>query len=113
MSDLPISYCREEKQGWFFWQLQGRLDRVTAAAATEEGLSLLPGHNGFALDLSELAYLSSAGIRAILTLADAARKQDISFAVVVAEGMVREVLEISRLDMFVKICASGEELGEA
>ena len=80
MSDLLISYSSEEKQGWFLWQVKGRLDRITAAGATEEGRRLLQGQVKFALDLSELAYLSSAGIRAILTLADGAQKQGISFA---------------------------------
>lgn len=113
MSELPISYHSGERQGWFLWQVKGRLDRVTAADATAEGIRLLSGQAKFALDLSELAYLSSAGIRAILTLADQAKKQGISFALVVAEGMVREVLETSRLDMFVKMHASVEELGQA
>lgn len=113
MSDLPISYNSEEKYGWFLWQVKERLDRVTAAGATEEGTRLLPGHAKFALDLSKLSYLSSAGIRAILTLADGAQKQGISFALVVTEGMVREVLETSRLDMFVKMYDSVEELGKA
>jgi anti-anti-sigma factor len=113
MSDLPISYSSEERQGWFLWQVKGYLDRTTADEATEKGLRLLPGHAKFALDFSELAYLSSAGIRAVLKIAEAAQKQDICFALIVGEGMVREVLEISRIDLFVKIHASVEELVQA
>ena len=110
MSDWPIVYSSEERNDWFLWQLQGRLDRTTAEEAAEEGEKLLAGRKKFALDLSRLDYLSSAGIRTILKLARAAEKQSITFAVISPGGMVKEVLETSRLDMFMDICSALEEL---
>ena len=110
MSNLPINYSSEEKNGWFIWQLEGRLDRLTAEEAAEKGAELLPGQAKFALDLSRLEYLSSAGIRALLKIAKEAEEKGAAFALISQGGMVREVLETSRLDMFVDICSSAEEL---
>ena len=58
-------------------------------------------------------YLSSAGIRAILKLASLAEQAGKPFAVVSTGGMVREILEMARLDMFITICSSSEELENA
>lgn len=113
MSDLPISYSSEEINGWLLWQLQGRLDRLTAEAVAAKGEELLADCQKLALDLSALSYLSSAGIRIILKLADGAKQVEKPFAVVSAEGMVKEILEMARLDMFVDIYPSAEELENA
>ena len=98
MSDLPISYSSEEINGWLLWHLQGRL---------------LTDCQKLALDLSALSYLSSAGIRTLLRLADGARQAGKPFAVISPGGMVREILEMARLDMFVTIHPSAEELKNA
>jgi len=113
MSDLPISYSSEEINGWLLWHLQGRLDRTTADVATAEGEKLLTDCQKLALDLSALSYLSSAGIRTLLRLADGARQAGKPFAVISPGGMVREILEMARLDMFVTIHPSAEELKNA
>ena len=110
MSNSSINYGSEEKKGWFIWQLGGRLDRLTAGEALEKGEELLSGQAKFAMDLSRLEYLSSAGIRVLLKLAKVAEEKGIAFALISSGGMVREVLETSRLDMFVDICSSAEEL---
>ena len=113
MSDLPISYSSRETYGWHLWQLRGRLDRTTAEAAWAEGERQMSACGKMALDLSELDYLSSAGIRTILKLAGGAKQVEKSFAVVSPEGMVKEILEMARLDMFVDIYPSAEELENA
>lgn len=46
--------------------LRGRLDTNTAAAAEAEVFELLSGVKELVLDLSELEYISSAGLRSIL-----------------------------------------------
>jgi len=113
MSDLPISYSNEEKNGWLFFRLRGRLDRTTAEEAVAEGEKDISACRKLALDLSDLSYLSSAGIRAILKLASVAEQAGKPFAVVSSGGMVREILEMARLDMFITICSSAEELENA
>lgn len=113
MSDLPISYSSKEINGWLFLQLRGRLDRTTAEETAAVGEKHLSASQKLALDLSALSYLSSAGIRTILKLAGGAKQVEKSFAVVSPEGMVKEILEMARLDMFVDIYLSAEELENA
>ena len=113
MSDLPISYSSEEKNGWLLWQLRGRLDRLTAEETATEGEKQLAACQKLALDLSHLQYLSSAGIRTILRLASGAERQGLAFVLISPDGMVREILQMARLDMFVTIHPSAEELENA
>ena len=46
--------------------LKGRIDSENAAATEEEILKQLGGSENVVLDASELAYISSAGLRVIL-----------------------------------------------
>lgn len=110
MSDLPISYSNQEKYGWHLCQLRGRLDRTTAEDAWAEGERQMSACGKMALDLSELDYLSSAGIRTILRLAGEAQQKGVSFVLVSSGGMVKEILETARLDLFITIHSSAEEL---
>ncbi|MCR5175510.1 MAG: STAS domain-containing protein [Anaerovibrio sp.] len=110
MSDLPISYELKEEFGWNVWSIKGQLDRCTSAEAIENGEQTLAGSKKIAVDLSELEYLSSAGIRVLLRLAKKADAEGREFALISPEGMVKEVLEMSRLDMLVTIYKSIDDL---
>ena len=110
MSDLPISYSNEEKNGWLFLQLRGRLDRTTAEEAVAEGEKDISACRKLALDLSGLSYVSSAGLRTILKLTSGAEQAGKPIVVISSEGMVREILELARLDLFVTIHDSVDDL---
>lgn len=113
MSDSAISYSTEEMNGWLLWQLRGRLDRTTAEEAAAEGEKQLSACKKLALGLSGLSYISSAGIRTILKLAGGAEQAGKPIAVVSPEGMVKEILEMAKLDVFVTIHASADDLEKA
>jgi len=112
MSELPISYSSEEKYGWCVWSIKGQLDRRTSAEATEAGEDILSNCSKLAVNLSELEYLSSAGIRVLLRLAKSAEAKGCVFAIVSPSGLVKEVLEMSRLDMLVSIYKNVDALQE-
>ena len=112
MTDLAMTFAQAEKGSWHIWQLAGRLDRATAAQVQAEGETLLQQTDRLAIDLSELAYISSAGIRVLLLLAKQAEDASQPFCLCSPQGIVREVLEISRLDMFLSICPSVDTLEE-
>lgn len=110
MSDLPICYNSKEMNGWQVWQLRGRLDRTTAEEAAEEGEKQLAACRKLALELSGLSYVSSAGLRTILKLASGAEQAGKSIVIISSEGMVREILEMARLDLFITIHDSVDDL---
>ena len=114
MSEQLIHYSTREKNHWFIWEIHGNLDRTTSSEAAAEGEKLLQSSRKFAIDLSEVNYLSSAGVRVLLKLAQDAEENNIPFAIVSPTGgMVRKVLDVSRLDMFLSILSSSDALDES
>ena len=55
--------------------LEGRLDTMTARSLEAEFKESLPGVTDLTLDLAELAYISSAGLRVILIAIKLMKKQ--------------------------------------
>ena len=96
--------------GWAVWKLVGALDSDTADTAYEMGQSLIQENENIAIDMTEMDYLSSAGIRILLRLTKQASAEGKEFALVGATGMVKVVLAESRMDMFVTIYESADEL---
>ncbi len=55
--------------------IEGRLDTMTARSLESEFRESLPGVTDLTLDLAELAYISSAGLRVILIAIKLMKKQ--------------------------------------
>ncbi|MCR0984330.1 STAS domain-containing protein [Roseomonas populi] len=88
--------------------LEGRLDTATAPATEEKLLSLLDG-GGLVADMSEVRYVSSAGLRVLLKAAKQARVKGVSFSVCGLQPAVREVFEISGFDKIIPMHATRAE----
>ena len=86
-----------EKQGEVVvFKLRGRLDAVTAPEFEQKCLKWLEaGESYFAVDLGELDYISSAGIRTILVVAKQLKAKDGSLAFSRIAGMVAKVFNIA------------------
>ena len=110
MAEETIAFQTSEKNGWTLWAVRGRLDRMTAQEAGEKADQVFSAAQKFAVDMSGLEYLSSAGIRVLLRLTKQAQAQGKAFALVAPSGMVKVVLAESRMDMFAAIYASTDEL---
>ena len=110
MAEETIAFQTSEKNGWTLWAVRGRLDRMTAQEAGEKADQVFAAEQKFAVDMSGLEYLSSAGIRILLRLTKQASAEGKEFALVGATGMVKVVLAESRMDMFANIYASADEL---
>ena len=110
MEDNKIGLQTCEKNGWTLWQVKGRLDRLTAQDAGEKADKVFAATQKLAVDMSELDYLSSAGIRVLLRLTKQAQAEGKDFALVGATGVVKVVLAESRMDMFATIYESADEL---
>ena len=61
------------------------------------------------LDLADLTYISSAGLRAILMTARSLRRQEAALAVCSLTDSVREVFEISGFNQIIPVHSSKDE----
>jgi anti-anti-sigma factor len=89
--------------------VKGRMDAVTAPTFEETLQDLIAtGENGFLIDLSELQYISSAGLRSFLVLAKKLKLQGGELLFAGLQGPVDEVFKISGFYSIFKIFDSVE-----
>jgi anti-anti-sigma factor len=100
-----------EKQGEVVvFKLKGRLDALTAPDFEQKCLKWLDaGESCFAVDMGELEYISSAGIRSILFLAKKLKTQDGSLGFSRISGMVEKVFNIAGIYSMFPMYASLDE----
>ncbi|MEO1193697.1 MAG: STAS domain-containing protein [Pseudomonadota bacterium] len=96
MSDLTMT--QEEESGILIFTLGGRLDSTTAKDL-EASLkaSLDGGATSILMDMEQLDYISSAGLRVVLLAAKRLRGDAGRFALAALKGDIRQVFEISGL----------------
>ena len=97
-------------KGWTVWKVVGRIDTQAADAAYATGEGIVQKCDKTVLDMSEMEYLSSAGLRVLLRLNKLAAKSGKSFTVAGPTGMVKTVLEDSGMDVLLKLKDSLDEL---
>ena len=84
----------------------GRLDTTTAGAAEKALLALLVDDvNSINMDLSELDYVSSAGLRVLLVVAKAAKARGGKLTLIAPKPAILEVIKISGFDRIISIQA--------
>lgn len=88
-------------------RLHGRIDSSTSGLL--EQAVKVEGPGRLLLDLSGVAYMSSAGLRVVLVAAKAARAAGGSFAVFGMTPSVRTVFQVSGFDRIVPISTSEAE----
>jgi anti-sigma B factor antagonist len=90
----------------------GELDiasEAPAAAALEAAI----GDGGVLVaDLRELAFLDSTGVRVLLTAHAHAEERGMRFGVARAQGMVRKLLEVTRIDQRFPVVDDPAELAQ-
>lgn len=82
---------------------QGRADTLTADELQAALITAASAHPRVALDLAELDYISSAGLRAVLIGARAAQQHSAEFVVCAASPGVREIFQISCMDRLMRL----------
>ena len=100
----------ERQDGALIAKPEGRVDGINASdfekalrdAIDEEGGPLI-------VDLENLTYISSAGLRAILLIAKLLAQRNAGFGLCSLSDPIREVFEISGFDKIVSIHASRSE----
>ncbi len=89
--------------GWTVWGVSGRIDITTAEDAYARGEEIVRKSGKTALDLSEVDYVSSAGIRVMMRLFDLAEDNGKEFTVVGAAGTVARVLKETGMDTLLQM----------
>lgn len=85
-------------------QAAGRVDTNTASDFTSKASEVLASKpQRLFLDFSQVEFLSSMGLRALLTLAKSARRQSTELALAAPPDSVRKVLTMSGFDQFLPI----------
>lgn len=77
--------------------IEGRLDTLTAPELKTELEPALAGVETLIVDLARLAYISSAGLRVLVTAAQTMDEQDGQMKVLNANKDVRNIFEITGL----------------
>ncbi len=99
---------RKEK-GTVIVSVKGRIDAVTAPDFDKNMIDLISkGEKTFVVNLGELDYISSAGLRSILALAKKLKERDGKILLAGVRGSVEEVFKISGFSSMFKIFDSEE-----
>ena len=100
-----------EKQGYLVvFKIKGRLDAMSAPEFEQKCLEWLGAREScFAMDLGELEYISSAGIRSILIIAKQLKSRDGRLGFCRISGMVEKVFNIAGIYSMFPMYASLEE----
>jgi len=95
-----VNISIEQRSGAELVRIDGRLDFQASIEATEKLTAAMqasaPGA-AMIIDASALSYVSSAGLRVLLTLAKSAQSSGRSLAVAAVQPSVQQVLDISGL----------------
>ena len=99
--------------GTIVLSLSGRIDHATAE---EFKASLAPhvarcaaGQDRLVLDFTAIEYISSAGLRVLMLAAKQAKAQGGALAVAALQPIVREIFEISRFTLVMKVFTTLDE----
>ena len=80
------------------FHLRGELDLAERDSLAEAVITMIPYADKVVLDLSELEFVDSSGLSALLRCRNHAREHGRPFAVRGANGLVANVLKITELD---------------
>jgi anti-sigma B factor antagonist len=105
-------YCsmrHEQTQGTTTVRLAGEFDLSSETRFKEELGRVLDGDTrSFVIDLQDLEFIDSTGLRMLVQADAVARKDGVDFRVVCGNGQVREVLRVTGLDDLLRIEDSAE-----
>lgn len=85
-------------------RLKGRLDSTTSPELDNYLVSNdFSKYRGIVLEMTELDYISSAGLRVLLNASKAFKKEQIRFLLCGMQAHITEIFEISGFDTFLEI----------
>jgi len=97
--NLPFEVKSEVNDGVFTASIQGRVDTITAPELLTRFQEARSGIKAIHLDVSRMAYISSAGLRVLLMMYKALPDKE-QFEMTGVNSEVREILETTGFDQF-------------
>jgi len=108
--DNGVEFQNSACKDWHVLSIIGRIDVATSAAVEETGTDALNAAEKIALDMSKTDYISSAGLRVLLSLSKKAKRAKKLFVLFGATGMIQDVFAASGMDMLITIYNSKDDL---
>ena len=107
---IGVEISNERDGGALIVQAAGRVDGSNSQEF-QDGLEAIinDDERAVVLDLQELSYISSSGLRVMLLIARKLQRQQAKFALCSLTDSIREVFEISGFDRIIPVHASRSE----
>lgn len=105
-----IDFQEVEQGNWIVLKAIGRIDTTNATVAEKALTSSLEKAKNLALDMTQLEYTSSAGLRVMLRIGKKAKKTNKQFVFCGVTGMVKEIFEDSGTDLLFTIYETAADL---
>jgi anti-anti-sigma factor len=100
----------EKKDGFLVLSLEGRLDAISSKVFEEKVLAVIDGgETRFVIDLSQLDYVSSAGLRVFLLASKRLTRSGGKFAICSLQEPVKQVFDIVGFYSILSISDSKDE----
>lgn len=105
-----MDVTERRQDGVVILSVRGRLDSSTSDEFEKNLLGLVgSGEDSFVLDLKELDYISSAGLRVLLKAAKELKRKDGRLCLCSVKDYVREIFEMSGFVSFLPIHSTVED----
>ncbi len=90
--------------------VRGRIDTISAPEFQKKiEEALVQAQDSLCLDFGQIEYLSSAGLRSILVLANRAKSSDVDFCCCRLQDIVRRVFDLSGFSKMISVYPTVEE----
>jgi len=99
----------QDKNNYRYLSFSGRLDAVTSQDADQQLRTKLDDCTKLLIDLEQLTYISSAGLRVLLIIAKQMKGHDGQLVLCNLSETVQEVFDISGFSAIFKLCPSKSE----
>lgn len=96
---LPFEIKSSLRDGFLEMSIQGRMDTITAPEVLKKFQEAGEGITGIHVDVSKMAYVSSAGLRVFLIMYKSLADKD-QFSMTGINSSVREIMETTGFDQF-------------
>lgn len=106
---------QSERSGWMFVTASGEIDLATAPDLEKHIVGSLAGRSdakGVVVDLSEIDFIDSTGLRTLITAQQQMSTAGLEFVLVYGAGAVRRLLEVTSLTGSFRTVSSPDQILE-